>query len=233
MHSDRVVAIAGATGGLGRVVTRDFWKAGARLALFSSDEDHLRELSEELRLTDDRSLSLAGDLRTPDAAGKAARATIEKFGKVDVLLNLVGGWTGGKAITEVEAAPLEGMLNQHLWTTFYLAKAFLPQLEENGWGRVVVVSSPVAGSPAAKSAPYAVAKAAQETLVLSLAQEVKGSGITANVIRVKAIDVKHRREQEPEKYADWAAPEEISSAILYLCSDDAGMINGAVIPMYG
>jgi hypothetical protein len=72
-----------------------------------------------------------------------------------------------------------------------------------------------------------------EALMLSLAQEVKGSGVTANLILVKTIDVKHEREINPSKEnAGWTSPEEISATLLHLCNEEAGVINGARIPLY-
>ncbi len=231
---DRVAVITGATGGLGRVVARQFGGAGAKLSLFSSKEETLQQLVSELQLPDDRQLAIALNLRDPAAARVAAHATLEKFGKVDMLFHFVGGWTGGKSLVDFDASHFENMLNQHVWTTIHLAKAFVPHLIHNSWGRIVIVSSPSAGMPPGNNAPYAAAKAAQEALILSLAQEIKGTGVTANIIRVQTIDVKHQRIQEPGlPNAAWTTPEEIASAILYLCSEDAGMVNGARIPLYG
>jgi 3-oxoacyl-[acyl-carrier protein] reductase len=99
---------------------------------------------------------------------------------------------------------------------------------------MIIVSSPFAASPRAKGAAYAIGKAAQEALMLTLAQELKGTGVTSNILLVKTIDAKHARENEPSaKNTFWTTPEEIASAILYLCSDEAKTINGARIPLYG
>jgi NAD(P)-dependent dehydrogenase (short-subunit alcohol dehydrogenase family) len=126
------------------------------------------------------------------------------------------------------------MLNQHLWTTFHLAQAFVPHLVENRWGRIIVVSSPLASNPPANMAPYVVGKAAQEALMLTIARETAGSGVTANILKVRTIDAKHERDREPSaKNANWTTPEEITKAILYLCSDEAQVVNGARIPLYG
>jgi NAD(P)-dependent dehydrogenase (short-subunit alcohol dehydrogenase family) len=126
------------------------------------------------------------------------------------------------------------MLQQHLWSTFHLIQAFIPHMQDNGWGRVVVVSSPYANRPAAKGGPYAIGKAAQEALILTLAQELRGSGVTANILQVQTIDVAHERESTPSaRNASWTTPEEISAAILYLCSDEARMANGGRLPLYG
>lgn len=231
---DRVVVIAGATGGLGREVARQFAERGARLILVGSDMDKLQGLGHELGLPQERWLAYAADLTAPAAALTLKDEVLEKFGRADILLNLVGGWVGGKTISDAPADDMDGMLQQHLWTTFYLAQAFIPHMTANGWGRLIVVSSPNAGIPPAKGGPYSVGKAAQEALVMTLAEEVKGSGVTANVIRVKTIDTEHERQRQPSaKNAAWTTPEEIAAAIQYLCSDAAGMVNGARLPLYG
>jgi NAD(P)-dependent dehydrogenase (short-subunit alcohol dehydrogenase family) len=233
MH-DRVAVITGATGGLGRVVARRLAEAGARLALMSTSPDKLAELARELNLPKARYLTAAVDLTGPDAAQEAARAVLAQFGRADLLLNFVGGWIGGKAVAEVEAREVAQMLDRHLWTTFHLAQAFLPSMLAQQWGRIVVISSPTASHPPARRAPYAVGKAAQEALMLTLAEELKDTGVTANLLVVSTIDAKHERAQarRPDMPA-WTTPEEIASMILYLCSDESRTINGARIPMYG
>jgi NAD(P)-dependent dehydrogenase (short-subunit alcohol dehydrogenase family) len=154
----------------------------------------------------------------------------DKFGHADILLHLVGGWTGGKTIVEFDARETEEMLHQHLWTTFHLAQAFVPIFIANHWGRIIVISSPLATQPTAKSAPYAIAKAAQETLMLTLAQELKDTGVTANVLQVRTIDAKSK---DGQAHPNWTMPEEIVTAMQYLCSDQAQVVNGARIPLYG
>lgn len=231
---NRVVIITGAAGGLGRVVTRTFAERGARLALLGTHVDPLNNLVHELTLPADRALTLAVDLSQADATRAAAHAVLQKFGRADILLHLVGGWAGGTAVTEVAASVVGDMLQQHLWTTFNVAQAFVPALVTNGWGRLIVISSPNAATPSAKGLPYSVGKAAQETLMLTLAEELKDTGVTANVLRVRAIDTKHERDQaRTAKNAAWTTPEEIAATIVHLCSDAAGVLNGARLPLYG
>ena len=231
---NRVAVITGATGGLGSVVARRLAEEGTRLALFSTNQENLDRLAAELKLPADGYLAGTYNFTHPGAAQAAADAVIDKFGRAEILLNLVGGWTGGKSIVDMPAEELSNMLNQHVWTTFHLAKAFAPQLTANKWGRVVVVSSPFASNPAANGAPYAAAKAAQEALVMTLAKEVAGTGVTANVLQVRSIDAEHERDRNPSpKNASWTTPEEIAAVIVYLCSDDAHVVNGARIPLYG
>lgn len=230
---NRVALITGATGGLGRIVTREFAAANARLALFSRSEERLKQLVDGLGLEPGRVVTAPVDLGDSDSLHAGIRTVLEKFARLDILLHLVGGWSGGKNVLETPIEDVSTMLNQHLWTTMNLVQAALPHLLEGNWGRVIVVSSPTATRPRARTLPYAVGKAAQETLMITLAEELKGTGVTANVVQVKTIDVEHQREREPTpKNAFWTTPEEITSAILYLCSDEARMVNGARIPMF-
>ena len=231
---ERVVVISGATGGLGRVAACQFAQAGASLALFSRSQEKLDRLVDQLGLPNERCLAAALDLVEPLAAQSAAEQTLTHFGRADILLHLVGGWVGGQPLADSDPALFESMLNQHAWSTFHLAQAFLPHFTGQGWGRVIVVSSPSAGLPRANGGLYAAAKAAQESLVLSIAQEVKGSGVTANILRVNTIDVEHQRGQAPSREnAGWTTPEEICAAVFYLCSPEAAQVNGARIPLYG
>jgi len=231
---NRVAVITGATGGLGRVVTRQMAESGVRLVLVGSQAEKLDALSRELKQPPEQWIPVAVDLSQVGSAQKVLDVSLARFGRVDLLLHLVGGWTGGKAVPEVPVEEVESMLQQHLWPTFYLAKVFGPHMVANRWGRIVVVSSPSASAPPAKGLPYSVGKSAQEALMLTLAEELKGTGVTANILRVRTIDVKHERDRQPsEKTAAWTTPEEIASAIRYLSSDEGGTVNGARIPLYG
>jgi NAD(P)-dependent dehydrogenase (short-subunit alcohol dehydrogenase family) len=231
---NRIAVITGATGVLGRVVAQRLADSGARLALVSSSGEKLAALEGELNSPPDLRLSIAADLSQPEAAQGVFDAVLARFGVADMLLHFVGGWMGGTPVAQVAADDVATMLQQHLWTTFYLTQAFVPHLVNNGWGRIIVVSSPNVATPPAKGAPYTIGKSAQEVLLLTLAEELKGTGVTANILRVRTIDVKHERDaQSSPKTAAWTTPEEIAAAILYLISDEAGMVNGARIPLYG
>lgn len=229
----KVAIIAGAAGGLGKVVTRQLAEAGYQLALLGRDQENLIALLNELGLEPSEHFSQSADLTRPDDLESIVSAIQSQFGRADLLINLVGGWSGGETLLEVQAETVENMLSQHLWSSFYLIRAFVPLLRENGFGRVITVSSPMATDPAAKSGAYAIGKAAQDTLMLTLAKELAGSGVSANIIQVRAIDVKHRRDSDSTgKYAGWTTPEEIASAISYLISEDAQPLNGIRLPLY-
>ena len=231
---NRVIVITGATGGLGSTVTRELAARGAKLALLDHNPDKLTALTGNLSLPDSRLLNRTVNLLDPSETKSAAEAVAVKFGKIDILLHLVGGWTGGKTLLEAPAEDLTFMLNQHAWTSFNVIQAFVPHLVKNGWGRVVMITSPFAARPNAKGGPYAVGKAGQEALMLTLSQELKGTGVTANLLQAKTIDVKREKVSAPSPdNSSWTTPEEMTAGILYLLSDAAGTINGAKIPVYG
>lgn len=231
---NKVTVIAGATGGLGRVVAREFSQRGAKLVLVGTNAERLEQLATELNLTPENSLNVVADLTQRGSAQKVLEAALGRFGRVDILFNFIGGWMAGKPVPQVTPEEVQNMLTQHFWTSFNLAQAFIPHMLSNGWGRYVIISTPGAGAPPANSLPYSVGKAAEETLMLTLAEELKHTGVTANVLRVRSIDTEHQREREPSpKNAAWTTPEEIAAVLLYLCSEQAGQVNGARLPLYG
>ncbi len=219
------IVITGATGILGNLVAKTFASNGHNIALLDRDQIKLDSLTRDLNLPSERLYTQTIDLLNGPAVHDSAEAVLSKFGRVNALIHLVGGWTGGKTIPESSAVDLESMLNQHVWTTFHLLQAFAPHLAASQHGRVIVVSKPETVKPSAKTAVYTAAKSAQESLVLTLAEEYKDSELTANVIHVKSIDTKNE--------GKGTTPAEIVSAMTYLFSDEASKVNGARIPLYG
>jgi len=234
LASDRVVAIPGATGPAGRATAAAFAAAGARLGLIGTDGGRLARLAADLALADGAWAAGVADVCTRDGARSAIDAVTAELGPVDVLLYLVGGWNGGSPATEVDPADFDEMLYQHLYGTLNSVQAVVPGMVERGWGRVVVISSPLATEPGPKGGGYVAAKAAQETLIRTLARDLAGTGVTANILLVRTIDADHERASAPSpKNASWTTPDEIAQAMLMLASDAASAINGARIPLYG
>jgi NAD(P)-dependent dehydrogenase (short-subunit alcohol dehydrogenase family) len=228
------VIIAGAAGGLGGVATAAFAAAGARLTLLGRDQAKLDELAADLHLSSAQALAVAADVSDEGQISKVSAQVLQTFKSIDVLLNFVGGWTGGKNVPETDRKDFENMIDQHLFSIYAMAKYFVPPMQVNKWGRVLAVSSPNASRPPGKNSPYAAGKSAMEAVMLSLAQELRGSGVTANLVLVRTIDVKHERQINPsEENKGWTSPEEISATLLHLCSEEAGVINGARIPLFG
>src|ERR1700690_3909921 len=222
--NDRVFIITGATGATGRSAARAFAERGASLVLIGTDQSRLDDLTRDLNLPVARFLTLTADLRNADGVHAAAKAVTVKFRRLDGLIHLVGGWVGGKTMAETPIIDFESMLGQHAWTTFHLFQAFGPRLAANQWGRVIVVSASTATNPQGKASAYTAAKAAQENLVLNLAVELKESNVTANILQVKSIDVSGN--------GKGTTPEEIVASMIYLCSDEAGKVTGARIPLF-
>lgn len=230
----KVAVIAGANSGVGKATARRFIESGAKVVLVGRKLNRLQATAEEAGLKNDLWMGLEADLTKEEGAQTVLKASLDKFGQADVLFNFVGGWLGGDLISETPAEKLETMIQNHIWSSFFLAKIFSRHFQNQNWGRMAIVSSPSAEETPAKAAPYSVARAGEEALLMTLANEVKGTGVTANIIRVRTIDDDHLRLKEPnEKNWGWTLPEEIAAMLEYLCSKEGGRINGAVIPMYG
>jgi NAD(P)-dependent dehydrogenase (short-subunit alcohol dehydrogenase family) len=221
--SNRTIVITGAGGELGSLVAKTFSEAGHNLALHDKDSAKLDALVRGLNLPVGRVYSSTVDLTDGKALQASAKEVIAKFGSVHALFHLVGGWVGGKRITETQDDDLEFMINQHVRTTFNLFKAYEDSLGKGGWGRVITVSPSSTSNPLAQRSVYVAAKSAQENLVLSLAAELKDANVTANIIQVKAIDV--------DGSGNGSTPAEIVSAMQYLFSEQADKVTGARIPL--
>jgi NAD(P)-dependent dehydrogenase (short-subunit alcohol dehydrogenase family) len=220
---NKIVVLSGATGGLGQITARAFAERGDSLALLGRKADSLDSLARALNLPPDRISTHALDLLDAPALHAAAEAVTAKWGAIHILIHLVGGWTGGQTIAETAPTDFQAMIAQHAQTTFNLFQAFVPFLLRSGWGRVITVSAPVASRPVARRGAYAAGKAAQDALVLTLAEELRGSGVTANILVVNSIDLENK--------GTGASPQEIIAAMLYLCSDAAARLNGARLPL--
>lgn len=231
--TDKVAVITGATGPLGPSVARRLAVAGAKLALVATSADELAGVATELGFPDSRVFTTARDLMDEASATALADAVIEHYGRADILVHLVGGYQSA-SLASLDLETWEYMMNLNLRAAMNMLRVFLPYLTANGWGRIVTLSSVLAKRPTAHSAAYSAAKAALEALTLAAAQEVKDKGATANVIVIKTLDTPEERARAGEaKTAGWVKPEEVAATVLFLCSDEAGAINGALIPMYG
>jgi NAD(P)-dependent dehydrogenase (short-subunit alcohol dehydrogenase family) len=228
-----VVAIAGAAGGLGPEVARVLAERGDTLSLGERDEARLGTVVDDLGLRSDRLLAQPVDLLDIDSARAWADATSERFGGVDALVHLVGGWRGGEPIA---SAPIEDdtFLHDVLVRSVQLAtRAFLPALLESG-GRFVIVSAAQAERPSSTNAAYGSAKAAAEAWTLALADELGERGGTANIVRVNAIVTPQMRIDSPEKeFRTFTDADEIAQAIAFLLSDAGRKMNGQRLSLHG
>lgn len=231
---DKVVLITGATGGLGSAVVRAYATTGARLALTARSQDALEKLAREVDLPADGTLLFAADLAIAEAARALVAAIAARWGGVDVLLNIAGGWQGGARLAEVTDDEFHQTMHSNLLSAFHISRAVLPHMAERGWGRIISIASRAAVSPAAKQVAYNIAKAGIVALTASIAADYARQGVVANVILPSIIDNPTDRSKMPTAdYSRWVKPEEVAAALIYLSSDEAAALNGASIPMYG
>jgi NADP-dependent 3-hydroxy acid dehydrogenase YdfG len=229
----RVIAIAGAGGGLGPVVAARLSEAGATLAGTDMNQDRLDAIASDLGLSEERWDSRVVDLLDEDAARQWCSALTERFGHVDALLHLVGGWRGGQPLHE---APLEdwALLQDLLVRTVqHTTRAFHDALVSSEHGRFVLVSAKQAQRPSNDNASYAAAKAAAEAWTLALAEGFDGTAATANIIVVNAILTPRMREESPgADYSSFTPAEHLAEAIAFVCSDSAAKMNGQRLSLH-
>ncbi|MGA2613529.1 MAG: SDR family oxidoreductase [Spirochaetia bacterium] len=237
MLKDKVVAISGAAGGLGPAVAGAFHAAGAALALAGRDDQKLIRLLDSLGAPREKRMATAVDLTDQAAALAWADTVVRTFGRVDIVVHLVGGYRGGTAIAEIVASDWDFLHAMLVRTTLNVVKAFAGPLASGGWGRFLAVTSPRALTPTGKNALYAAAKSASDALVLALASELAGSGATANLIMVDSIDTEAqpgaRGAASKKAYGKSTPAAEIAASMLFLCSDEAATINGVRLPLIG
>jgi NAD(P)-dependent dehydrogenase (short-subunit alcohol dehydrogenase family) len=232
--SPLVVLVTGATGPSGRAVARRFAADGARVALNGSDPDRLAAMVADLGLPSRAVLAVPGDLTDPTVARDVVAAVEAAFGRLDVVAHLVGGWTGGTPVADLDHDEVRRMLDQHLWTTLHVLQAALPGMTSRGFGRVMAVSSPFAAAPGPRGASYAMAKAAEEVLLRTVAREAAADGVTANILVVRTLDDERSRAAQPTaKTAGWTTPDELADVVAWLASPAAAAVTGARIPLDG
>jgi NAD(P)-dependent dehydrogenase (short-subunit alcohol dehydrogenase family) len=230
---DRVVLIGGATGGLGSAVAQEFAQTEARLALVSTSEEALEDLAHQLGLPDERVLTATVDATDPESVQQLVAGVVDHFGGLHILLNTVGGWGGGKTVGDTPVDQWEWMLTLNLRSAFLISRVVLPHMLEAGWGRIVHTASKTAVAPRPKQAGYAVAKMGVITLTEVIAAEVKGTGVTANVVLPSIIDTPaNRRMMSSADTSKWVPPRHIGATMRFLCTDAAASVNGARIPIY-
>jgi len=227
MLDDRVIAIAGVGGGLGPVVAERLAAAGATVAGTDRSQEHLDALATDLDLPAERWDGRTVDLLDEEATRAWCAALVERFGRVDGLVHLVGGWRGGQPLHEAPLADWDLLHDLLVRTVQHTTRAFHDQLAAGGHGRFVLVSAKQAQSPSNTNAAYASAKAAAEAWTLALADGFEPGGATANIVVVEAILTPRMREENPdEEHPTFTPAEDLAEAIAYLCSDAAKKMNG-------
>lgn len=224
---DKVVLITGAKGGLGTSVTQSFLEAGATVigvsrSIGASDFPH------------PRFIAMPAELSNGDAAQSLVDGVVANFQRLDVLVHLIGGFAGGKSVSETDDATFDRMLDMNVRSAFYIVRAVIPHMRKQGSGRILAIGSRAAAEPQALAGAYSASKAALVSLIRTLAIENKDRSISANVILPGTMDTPANRAADPRAdFSKWVQPNQVASMLLHLASDAGSQINGAVIPVYG
>jgi NAD(P)-dependent dehydrogenase (short-subunit alcohol dehydrogenase family) len=230
--ADRVVAVAGVGGGLGPLVAARLAAAGAAVAGTDRDQGVLDSLATDLGLPPERWDGRAVDLLDEDAVRGWSSALVERFGRVDGLVHLVGGWRGGLPLHEAPLSDWDLLHDLLVRTVQHTTRAFHDQLAASEHGRFVLVSAKQAQSPTNTNAAYAAAKAAAEAWTLAFADGFEPGGATANIIVVDALLTPRMREENPGKdFPTFTPVEHVAEAIAFLCSDAGEKMNGQRVPL--
>ncbi|HTX33491.1 MAG TPA: SDR family NAD(P)-dependent oxidoreductase [Bryobacteraceae bacterium] len=223
----KVTVITGAKGGLGSVVTEAFLAAGARVV----------GVSRTIRQADFQRpefLAMALELSNADAARALASDVMGRFGRIDALVHVMGGFAGGQSVAETDDATIEQMLDLNYRAAFYVARAVLPHMRQQGSGRILAVASRQGVEPGAMVGAYSASKAALVALVRVIALENKDRGISANTVLPGTMDTPGNRAGDPNAdRSKWVQPAQVAALLVHLASDAAAQITGAAIPIYG
>ncbi len=232
--SDKIVLVAGGTGGLGNAVTRAFLEEGAKVAVTYRKEEEFTALKQAAGAKADALEGAVIDVTDERATSEFAGRILSRHGRVDVLVNTVGGFAGGVKLWELETKVFDAMLSLNLRSGYALARAVLPTMLTQKHGAIVNVAAKAAFDHGAGASAYAASKAAAVAMMDSLAAEVKGTGVRVNSVLPSIIDTSVNRHAMPNAdFTVWPRPEDIAKVILFLCSDSAAVVHGAAVPVYG
>jgi NAD(P)-dependent dehydrogenase (short-subunit alcohol dehydrogenase family) len=229
----RVAIVTGATGVLGTSVVSAFLDAGAHVAAPYRSTTGADELRSAIGNAAERLTLESVDVSDEVAMARFAESVVARFGRIDALAALAGGFAAGPvADTGIDA--VRALFEQNLVTAYAATRGVLPHMRARAYGRIVCVGARPALRGARNTAGYAIAKTGVVRLVESLADEVKDEGITVNAVLPSTIDHPVNRANMPK--ADpkkWVQPAELAAAIVFLCSPEASGITGAAIPVFG
>lgn len=232
--SQTVGLVAGGTGGLGRAVSLEFLTKGAVVVTTYRTQAEFDELLQAAGANAARLEGHRVDVTDEAATRRLVEEIVGRHGHLDALVNTVGGYAGGVKLHELDTKVLDQMLALNLRSGYALARAVLPTMLSKGRGSIVNIAAKAALEHPPRAAAYAASKAAALALMSSLAAETLGTGVRVNSVLPSVIDTAANRKSMPKAdFAKWPKPEEIARVVLFLCSDDAEVIHGAAIPVYG
>jgi NAD(P)-dependent dehydrogenase (short-subunit alcohol dehydrogenase family) len=231
---DKVVLVAGGTGGLGREVTMAFLQAGAKVSVSYVAPEPYNALVSASERGGGELTGARVDVTDAQAVEKFVTEIVTRHGRLDILVNTVGAYTGGVNLWEVNPGEYDRLLQLNLKSGFVLARAVVPQMIKQGRGWIVNIAAKAALDHGAGASLYSASKAAALAMMDCLAAEVKPFNINVNSVLPSIIDTAANRQAIPNAdFSKWPKPEEIARVILFLCSEESRVIHGAAIPVYG
>lgn len=228
-----VAVITGGTGALGTMIAQKLLSAGCRIAIPHATSGSADRLSPDLKTNRDVLVHLA-DFSLEAEVAAFFEKVVGRFGTVDILVNAAGGYVGGKTIADTTLQDWERAMAMNLTTTFLACRAALRIMMPRGSGRIVNIAAMTALEPVAKKGAYAVSKGGVVTLTETIAEEVRGTGITVNAIAPSTILTEANKQWMTKgDESKWVPPEEIASLVTYLCSSEGRSMSGNTIKIYG
>jgi NAD(P)-dependent dehydrogenase (short-subunit alcohol dehydrogenase family) len=229
-----IVLVAGGTGGLGRAVAEAFLAHGAHVIVTWRHRAEFDTLVAAAGADSPRLEGREADVTDAAAAVALVADIVARHGRIDALVNAVGGYDGGTTLWQLDPAVLDRMLALNLHSGFALARAAVPAMLAARRGSIVNVAAKAGIDHPAGAAAYAASKAAALALIDALAADLVGTGVRVNSVLPSIIDTDANRKAMPNAdHERWPKPADIARVILFLCSDDASVIHGASIPVYG
>lgn len=228
--SKKVVLITGGTGALGGMLVKKFLNSGAvTISSFHNEKD-----AEKLKIENSKVELIELNILQEEQLLEKIPKLVKKFGTIDILVNVVGGYLGGKNTNDLSEAEWDKMMNLNLKSAFLISKHVIPVMVSGKGGKIVHISSRTGQKSEGGDSAYAASKAGLIRFIESAAQEFKDSGININCILPTTIDTDANRKAMPNSdFSKWLSIEDLASVILFLCSSGARVINGSAIPTYG
>jgi NAD(P)-dependent dehydrogenase (short-subunit alcohol dehydrogenase family) len=224
---ERIALVSGADGGLGTHVTKALLEAGFQAVGLSPK-------IQQSAFDHPNFTALPAALDSLYAAKKAADTVIARFGKIDALAHLVGGFAGGQTVADTDDATFQRMLEMNLNSAFHILRAVIPHMRKAGSGCIIAIGSRAAEDPGPTVGAYSASKAALVSLMRTVALENKDAGIAANVILPGTMDTPANRKAMPgADTSQWVQPASVASLIVWLAGDGGKDVTGAAIPVYG
>ena len=228
-----LVTGVGRVGQIGHAVATGFARAGAQLVIADVNAGGLAERARELAAKGFAVEAAAGDLTTPEPARRAVATARERFGGLDVVVNVAGGLLNYGPVLELKPEQLERELAVNIKTTFFVSQAGIPLLRQRGGGAIVNFASMAVVKPQTQMAAYIAAKAAVAGLTRALAHELAGDRIRVNAVAPGTMRTGDNLAQMKDAKVRWVELDDLVAAVLYLASDEARAVSGQILPVAG